>query len=125
MQFQLSLKGGECLYKLDQCDKALSLFDKAQASTSSDEDVCMLEMARGKCLERLKRFPEAVAAYQSALVVCVGVTALLQQANLHFRLGWVYVRSRLSIDQGVDHLRKAHSILSKCESSEEVWRSQH
>lgn len=58
-----------------------------------------MELGRGKCLDRLKRFQEAIGAYQSALVVAVGQqNAALIQANLHFRLGWVYIRSRLSIE---------------------------
>ena len=110
MPFKVSLMLGECNYKTDNCESALSYLDKASGSAASDYDVCSVEIARGKCLDRLKRFPEAVAAYQSALVVTMH-TSFLHQANLHFRLGWVYVRSRLSIDQGVDHLRKAHQIL--------------
>ncbi len=58
-----------------------------------------LETLRGKCLDRLKRFPEAISAYQSALVVAVGasvsnITQLMEQAQLHYRLGWVYVRQK-------------------------------
>ncbi|TNV86060.1 hypothetical protein FGO68_gene7424 [Halteria grandinella] len=118
------LRLGEAYYRLDNCDKALSYLDKASSqAASSDEDVCALELARGKCLDRLKRFQEAIGAYQSALVVAVGqANTLLTQANLHFRLGWVYVRSRISVEQGIEHLRKSHRLL---DTLPEATETQH
>ena len=62
------LRMGECLYRLDQCDKGIQYLDRA-TSPSSDDDVCQVETLRGKCLDRLRLFQEAIAAYQSALVV--------------------------------------------------------
>jgi hypothetical protein len=36
------------------------------------------------------------------------------QGHLHFRLGWVYIRSsRHNLDQGIEHLRKADRLFSE------------
>jgi tetratricopeptide (TPR) repeat protein len=61
----------ECYYKMDQCEYALDQAKIASEAYRSDEDVQHLETLRGKCLDRLKQYQEAVAAYQSALVVAV------------------------------------------------------
>lgn len=44
--------------------EALQGIEKAsKAGYGSDADVQTLETLRGKCMDRLKRFPEAVSAY--------------------------------------------------------------
>lgn len=106
----MKLKLAECCYKLSQIQEALNLLEQAQSSFTSDQDVCHLETLRGKCLDRQKLYSQAIAAYQSALVLAVGEESAHMQAQLHLRLGWVYVRSRGGIDTGIEHLRKAHRI---------------
>ena len=72
------MKVAEILYRQDKAQEALKELEKAQAGGfTSDSDVQALETLRGKCLDRLKRFPEAVSAYQSALVVAVGAGSTL------------------------------------------------
>ncbi len=88
----------------------MAYLEKAQQTGfQSDEDVSMVETLRGKCFDRLRNFKEAITAYQSALVL---ENPPILQATLHFRLGWVYVRAKMSVESGVDHMRKAHRILS-------------
>jgi tetratricopeptide (TPR) repeat protein len=70
--------------------------------------VSLVETLRGKSHDRLKNYKEAISSYQSALVL---ENPPLTEANLHFRLGWVYMRAKQSQETGLDHLRKANRIL--------------
>lgn len=67
-----------------------------------------METLRGKSHDRLKNYKEAISSYQSALIL---ENPPLTEANLHFRLGWVYMRAKQSQETGLDHLRKANRIL--------------
>jgi predicted negative regulator of RcsB-dependent stress response len=74
--FLTNIKLAEIQYRQDKISETLHSVEKAQgAGYGSDADVQTLETLRGKCLDRLKRFPEAISAYQSALVVAVGAGA--------------------------------------------------
>lgn len=33
--------------------------------------------------------------------------------NIHFRLGWAFVRSKINVEEGIEHLRQAQDLLPK------------
>ena len=72
----------------------------------------MLHLLKGKCFDKTRQFVPAVKEYGKALEM--SIQSKLEKeivGQIEFRLGWSTIRSKVDIDQGVQHLRKANEYL--------------
>ena len=75
-------------------------------------DKYMLHLLKGKCYDKQRQFKRAVLEYGQAIELAAehaNDDAVLGQ--LYFRIGWSIIRTKDEIDMGIDHLRKANTML--------------
>ena len=108
MPIHVQMKIGEAYYKLGQSEQALTYFGKAKEGFKPYEDY-LIELFLAKCLDKLRRFAEAIRAYEVAIELYKEEQEAedVLAGNMEFRLGWAYVRSGVDFGKGVQHLREA------------------
>ena len=72
----------------------------------------MLHLLRGKCFDKSRKYKEAVSEYSTAIEL--GKEQNMEDeiiGQIHFRLGWSIIRTKQDIEMGIEHLKKANSML--------------
>lgn len=98
----------EVCYKLNNVEESFKTIAKVE-SDMKEQDKYMLHLLKGKCFDKIKQFKQGVVEYKKALEL---VQANGQEnemvGQIEFRLGWSIVRSKLDIEDGIDHLSKSN-----------------
>ncbi len=90
MQVHVCMKIGEGYYRLEnKGEEALKWFNKAEEVIAPSNDY-LIHLFKAKTLDRLKRFQEAIASYETSLIAYQNEEESEDQllGNIYFRLGW-------------------------------------
>ena len=113
MRVHVCMKIGETLIKQEgKNDQALEWFIKAEEAIAPNKDY-LITLFKAKSLDRLKRYDEAIEAFKQCIILYRTEDFVEDQflGNLHFRLGWTQIRSRLNSSQGIENLKIAQQLL--------------
>ena len=115
---------GECAYRLpEKRESGLKLLndleklvtDKESALTVNSVPLFQIELLKGKLCDSLKRFEDSSKHFKQSLETYSKSKVFPQSGqvlgNLQFRYGWSLIRSKASLDEGLDLLKLADSNL--------------
>ncbi|CDW79621.1 tpr domain containing protein [Stylonychia lemnae] len=114
MMVQIWIKIGEANYKMDFNQEALEYFQRAQDKIKPQEDY-LISLFNAKCFDKLKQFSQCIKEYENGIQQCKQQIEFEDQGtvlgNIYFRLGWAYIRGKVDIELGIEHLRQACDLL--------------
>jgi len=71
-------------------------------------------MLKGKILDKLKQFSQSVKEYEKILEILQTRPISAEfEGGVHFRYGWACIKGRMEIQEALEHLLLAHSLMPR------------
>ena len=104
-----SIRIAENYYKCGNIDDAILQLAKTEILLQP-QDKHIIHFLKAKCYDKQKQFKQAALQYNEAFQLVEDKDDRIR-GQIQFRLGWAMVRSKTSIEPGVENLVNAHNLI--------------